>query len=371
MSSASTSPASRPIIATMRRTGLVLVLVLGLSVLTGACVKDRPSSGSTSAAASGSGNPSAPDGKAVPPASSGPTGAPSVAVAAPAPNVNVTVLAPGHFAIEATRETSLTTNARLERKNGAGWQALENLDLGTGYRLVEACPPRDTVAPRCVTIAPGKTLRPVPWQGLGCSAQCNATCRANAWEGPGTFRLVVSPCDGGAAVEGPTFELPDATFAGREAFARWGLAAGLTRVAIVRLVLEGAARDDVPRPADGRIFGYTTVPASERRLVGTDVEALAALLRAPKGFDDRIQKRCAMKTLVGFRLERSLASTSLGAHTETTEMAIDFTCAKLFAVRGEGAARTVTATHFDPSRPAFLELVKRALPDDPELTKLR
>ena len=36
-----------------------------------------------------------------------------------------------------------------------------------------------------------------------------------------------------------------------------------------------------------------------------------------------------------------------------------------------GRARTVLATHFDPSRAAFVALVKQALPGDAEIAKLR
>ena len=71
--------------------------------------------------------------------------------------------------------------AEIERRSPDGkWEPLQNLDLGAGYRLVEQCGPAlIPTAPEagaCVELAPGHAFHPVPFRGLGCSAQCNGTC---------------------------------------------------------------------------------------------------------------------------------------------------------------------------------------------------
>jgi len=112
------------------------------------------------------------------------------------------------FALENTSATpvSVKATAEIDRRWPDGvWEVLGGVDVG-GYRLVEACEQKPGP---CVTIAPGQTLRPVGWTGFSCAAQCNGSCRANTWMGPGTYRLVVKPCEGGGRVEGPEFTLPE------------------------------------------------------------------------------------------------------------------------------------------------------------------
>jgi hypothetical protein len=259
----------------------------------------------------------------------------------------------------------LATVARIEQKSGGDWKLLEHLDLNSGYRLVERC--ADT-PPACIDLLATTPLHPVPFRGFNCSAQCNDTCAANVWLGPGTFRLVVSTCDG-AAVAGPPFELPPVD--NSSLLERWGLAADAVSAAAMRLEKPGAGWNGASPAAPDRIAGFTVRAGTERPLDAATLAALLDRLRAPAGYDDRIAKRCAMDHLVGFRLTRRPASTG-AAHDDIVEIAVDFTCQKLFAARGgsRGRARSVLGTHFDPSRAAFLALVKQALPGDAEIARL-
>jgi hypothetical protein len=189
------------------------------------------------------------------------------------------------------------------------------------------------------------------------------------WLGPGTFRLVASTCDG-VTIAGPPFDLPPVENA--SSLERWGLATNAVSATAMRLEKPGAGWNGASPTAPDRIAGFTVRAGTERPLDAAALGALLDRLRAPTGYDHRIAKRCAMDHLVGFRLTRRPATTG-AARDEIVEIAVDFSCQKLFAARGgdRGRARTVLATHFDPSRAAFVALVKQALPGDAEIAKLR
>jgi hypothetical protein len=279
--------------------------------------------------------------------------------------VAITNLAPGEIEIESAGPVQLAAAAQLERQADGGWTPLQHLDVDQGYRLVERC--GGAAPPSCVDLAPGATLHPVPFQGFDCAAQCNASCRANVWLGPGTFRFVLRTC-AGAVIPGPPFDLPGPDSSA--ALSRWGLAADAVSATAARLDKPAAGWNGTAPPAADRIAGFAVRPGSERPLAAADLGALLERLRAPDGYDDRIAKRCAMDHLVGFRLTRRPATTG-APRDEVAEVAIDFNCQKLFAVRGgeRGRARALHGTHFDPSRAAFLALVKRVFPGDAELGK--
>lgn len=306
------------------------------------------------------------------PAASANDGAPGGS-AAPAPTrpptetggtapVAIRNVLPGLFEItndtDAPKQVAL--DATIERRGTDGNFAEEKgLDNGKGYRLVEDC--AAAAPPACVTIAPHATLRPVAFKGLSCSAQCNATCRANSWLGPGAFRLTLKTCGADAAAaapfSGPTFELPDAR--SDKAFERWALGQDALRTIAMKL-------DDPPPswkgdepPATGKIAGFAVKGGSERALTPAQLRVFVGLLQDPKGFDDETAKRCAMKDLVGFRLAR-LPQTTGGAREDVVEIAIDRTCDAFFAARGgdNGTKRTLHASHYDPSSAAFQALLK-------------
>jgi hypothetical protein len=345
-----------------RGLGAALFLVLGAAI---ACQRSSPATegvgtpqGSATSSASGA------------TVTSTTSAASSTTPASPSA-LGLTNVFPGTLAIENTSDAPvrLATVPVIETPSSAGvWTKVEGLDLeglpGKGMRLVESC--SDTPA-ECVTIPPHGVFHPVRWSGMSCSAQCNGTCRANAYLG-GRYRWVVKLCDGGAQIAGPPFDLPKEL-------------AEHDRVGVTQeLVSATAARiDAIPPKWDGTVPASPSAiaampvrPGSEHPMDPVDLATLVALLRDAKNFDDQIEKRCAMKTLVGFRFVRRPAST-IPTHEEPAELVVDFTCMALFVVHGgEGTKpRVVAATHFDPARAAMVALVKKVFPTDGELAKLK
>jgi hypothetical protein len=50
-------------------------------------------------------------------------------------------------------------------------------------------------APKCLSLAAGQTLQPVPWRGNYCYSQCPEPCDLDGPVPPGSYRFVVSTCD--------------------------------------------------------------------------------------------------------------------------------------------------------------------------------
>jgi hypothetical protein len=107
---------------------------------------------------------------------------------------------PGTFAIEASPSgASFEKQGRIEQQTAAGWETVFD-----EFYLVEGC--RAVATPSaCVTLAPGAVLRPVPWNGYTCYGQCPRPCKSNVYRPPGTFRLVLTVCGGGAQAMGTPF----------------------------------------------------------------------------------------------------------------------------------------------------------------------
>ena len=135
----------------------------------------------------------------------------------------------------------------------------------------------------------------------------------------------------------------------------------VTSVTAARLV--GPVGNWEPKsPAEAsKIAGLVVRAGTERTLDDEARASLFALLKDPKGFDDRIAKRCLMQNMIGFRITRTLATTRTEPKPQQLDLAIDTACSKIFVVRGD-ARRTVHASHYDPSRPAFLALVRVDVP---------
>jgi hypothetical protein len=107
---------------------------------------------------------------------------------------------PGAFAIEASPSgASFENQGRIEQQTAAGWKTVFDK-----FYLVEDCGAVATLS-ACVTLAPGAVLRPVPWNGYSCYGQCPRPCKKNVYRPPGTFRLVLTVCGGGAQVMGTPF----------------------------------------------------------------------------------------------------------------------------------------------------------------------
>lgn len=343
----------------MRR-ALAVVVPIGIAIV--ACQRSSPATDpvvtpSTSASAS-----------AIPSASSV-----TIDASAPAPRggtIGLTNVFPGTLSIENTGDVGvrLATVPTIESADSAGvWKRVEGLDLeglpGKGMRLVESC--QDSPG-TCVTIPPHAVFHPVRWSGMSCSSQCNGTCRANAYYG-GRFRWVVKLCDGGE-IAGPPFTLP-AELADHD---RVGVTVDLVSATAARIDTLPPKWDGTAPAAPGMIASMPVRIGSEHPMDPADLATLVGLLQNAKSFDDQIAKRCVMKTFVGFRFLRRPAST-IPTHEEPAELVLDFNCMALFVVHGgEGPKpRVVFATHFDPSRAAFLALARKVFPKDGELLALK
>lgn len=107
---------------------------------------------------------------------------------------------PGAFAVEASPSgASFEKQGRIEQRTAAGWETVFD-----EFTLIEDCGAAAAL-PACVTLAPGAALRPVPWNGYTCYGQCPRPCKSNVYRPPGTFRLVLTVCGGGAQVMGTPF----------------------------------------------------------------------------------------------------------------------------------------------------------------------
>ena len=122
--------------------------------------------------------------------------------AAGEPAVTVRNLAtPGAFEVEASGAAAeLRYEVLVQRELNGVWT-----DVTTDLTLSDACgePP----AGGCVRVEPGHTLRPKPWNGMSCSSQCPAGCRANVYLGPGKFRFEVETCSRSRKYFGNPFTL--------------------------------------------------------------------------------------------------------------------------------------------------------------------
>lgn len=109
---------------------------------------------------------------------------------------------PGALEIRATKPMELAPDLIVERQREDGaFEIVRNLDLGSMH-LVAAC---SQPTKRCVRVD-SRGLRPVPWSGMTCSAQCTGICDRNV-RLHGRYRFVVTTCKGHTRYEGPVFTL--------------------------------------------------------------------------------------------------------------------------------------------------------------------
>lgn len=293
--------------------------------------------------------------------------APSVAseqpaiAAAPRPDVTLTLRGPGELDVEGA--ASLTTEMRVEKREGTEpWTALEQADP---FRLRATC---EGTPAACTELRAGATLHVVKWSGLLSSSQCGLGVRGTSGHPAATIRFVASTCEHGARFESPSFEVPAMVHA--DMADRLWAADALTAVTAVRV--DQPPKWNAAQPASASaVAGFEVRPATNVTLDDAQRAQLAALLRAPAGYDDKVMKRCRMEHLIGFRLTRTLPTTALAPRTQGIEMGIDLTCNRIVLVRGDAAPRAVHASHFDPSRPAFVQLVKALFPTDRELAAVK
>ena len=113
---------------------------------------------------------------------------------------------PGSLEIKANGVIDLASELIVEQLLDDGsFEPIQSLDEGS-MKLVTACFQPEPVG-RCVRIDE-RGLRPVPWSGMSCGAQCSMACGKNV-PLSGKFRFVVTSCDGTRRFEGPIFELQD------------------------------------------------------------------------------------------------------------------------------------------------------------------
>ena len=263
--------------------------------------------------------------------------------APPASNVVLTIREPGVLEV-APNGTALSMGAVVEQEKDGRWT---DLAPSEPYRLLESCSIDDL--PLCT--ASDHTLQIVPWTAMTCGSQCSPDCRKAVPYGRGPFRFVVKACDGSHPLVSPAFDMDDRHWAAQS-----------TTKAVVARVDQPPKWDAASGPSATTIAGMT-VKGAEQALDDDARKALAAALDDPKGFDDVLQRRCPMGTKVGFRLTRTLPTTGSETKEQTNDIVIDFTCQKLFVVRGDKLPRHVHASHFDPSRPAFVAIAKRYFPE--------
>lgn len=271
-------------------------------------------------------------------------------------------LGPGRFELQAKVALEVATVANIEvRLEDGRFSPVGHLDGDFGYRLVESCPAPHRPVEDCRRLTAGEHLVPVPWSGFGCSAQCNAQCGHDAFR-PGIYRLVVRGCAGSTVrYEGPLFEVPPTP----EMVPRWRAASGAQQAYVMRLDPRDLKEGAEARGSD-RVAGYRVIPGTKRPLNATLLPKLVTWLRAEKGFDDKVEKRCVRKNMVGWLLVRK----RLDGSDEATAVAVDFACNSI-TISGEKPPDTMSSSYFDPSRVDLLSLARQALPLDSELARLR
>jgi hypothetical protein len=277
--------------------------------------------------------------------------------------LTISNLGPGMFSLQANQGLEVATLAKIERRMADGqWTAHDDLDGGKGYRIVDACPDSPQAVPACRSIAPGEPIVPVPWSGQSCGAQCDPVCSPDPFHA-GVHRLVVHGCkDVKVRYEGPPFEMPTSA----AMLARWRAASAVERVTISRLDARDP-QDPVKTGGPNRLAGFKVIAGTTHELAEDLVGDLTKWMRAEDGFNDKVVRRCARGAMVGISLMHKLPR----GIQESSALALDFTCNSLVLVREREGKGTVTSSFFDASRAELLSIVRRALPDDSDFTRLR
>jgi hypothetical protein len=105
----------------------------------------------------------------------------------------VEVQLPGTFGtfqlVNHGESTQLDSAVRVETKVDGEWKDSNVANL----YLIAKC--RSGAPAKCVTLAAGQTLQPMPWRGNYCSSQCPVPCDLDGPVPKGIYRFVVSACD--------------------------------------------------------------------------------------------------------------------------------------------------------------------------------
>jgi hypothetical protein len=95
---------------------------------------------------------------------------------------------------------SLSSSVEVEQQVNGLWKNARVTNL----YLISKC--ASVSVPKCVPLATGATLQPVPWRGSYCYSQCPVSCDLDGPLPPGTYRFVVATCDGKHHFASPPFE---------------------------------------------------------------------------------------------------------------------------------------------------------------------
>jgi hypothetical protein len=259
------------------------------------------------------------------------------------PALEIVAIAPGRFALKSASGVSVAVQARMERRTAEGtWEA------ATPFELRQDC--ESPASAGCRQISAGGTFVPLSWSG-----DCGSCCTDESTRplDPGPRRLVVSGCGNGAlSWAGGPFDVPGTL----QALERRRAAAAIESATAAQLNKAETSADAAP--AQARIANIPVVRGTEAALAPDTIEALSAWLRDPRGFNDRVLKRCQRGNAFGFRMTRDTPHVG----KEKTEIAIDLRCNSIAVINEEGSRTRRTDAFFDGSRAAALALLEQALP---------
>lgn len=94
----------------------------------------------------------------------------------------------------------LSSAVEVEQRTDGVWKSARVANL----LLIPKC--ESGAAPECVSLSTGATLQPVPWRGNYCYSQCPVSCDLDGPLPAGTYRFVVTTCDGKQRFASPAFE---------------------------------------------------------------------------------------------------------------------------------------------------------------------
>lgn len=94
----------------------------------------------------------------------------------------------------------LKTTVVVEQKTEKQWKSIPVSNL----KLRSEC--RAQPEPDHIELGAKSILHPVAWTGRYCSSQCPSSCRLDGEVSAGTYRFVISTCDGRQTFVSPSFE---------------------------------------------------------------------------------------------------------------------------------------------------------------------
>jgi hypothetical protein len=143
--------------------------------------------------------------------------------------------------------------------------------------------------------------------------------------------------------------------------------AGIQRGQVFRLEPHSWSRNNQSSLPES-IAGFRVSKDSARPLAPELLVAIGEWLRFRNGFlQYEMIKDCRQEQLVALVLELATPR----PEERTVEIVLNLSCNSAFIITGDGRGRTPAVSHFDPSWQQLISIVRRALPQDPELAKLR